>query len=177
MMSPIVRRVLWVRGLRAFGDGFVSLLLPVYLIALGFGPLQVGALATTTLLGSGVLTLVVGMNAGRFRYRSLLVAAATLMAVTGAAFSLVADFWPLLLVAFVGTLNPSSGDVSVFLPLEHAVLAHVAEDRQRTALFARYSLTGALVGALGALFAGAPEIVAKMMEIDSKILLQLMFAL
>src|SRR5207237_6871149 len=128
-----------------------SLLLPVYLIALGFGPLQVGALATCTLLGSGVMTLAVGMNARRFRYRGLLLAASFLMAATGASFSLVTDFVPLLLIAFVGTLNPSSGDVSVFLPLEHAVLAHVVEDRQRTALFARYRLTGALIGALGAL--------------------------
>src|ERR1700693_1334326 len=177
MQSSVIRRVLWARGLRAFGDGFVSLLLPVYLIALGFGPLQVGALATCTLLGSGVLTLAVGMHARRFRYRTLLLAATALMAATGLAFSLVADFWPLLLIAFVGTLNPSSGDVSVFLPLEHAVLAHVAEDRQRTALFARYSLTGALVGALGALFAGVPELAVKIARIDLRTVLQMMFAL
>ena len=177
MQSSVIRRVLWARGLRAFGDGFVSLLLPVYLIALGFGPLQVGALATATLLGSGVLTLAVGMHARRFRYRTLLLAATALMAVTGLAFSLVADFWPLLLIAFVGTLNPSSGDVSVFLPLEHAVLAHVAEDRQRTALFARYSLTGALVGALGALFAGVPELAVKIARIELRTVLQMMFAL
>ena len=35
MISPDVRRLLWVRGLRGFGDGFVSLLLPLYLIMLG----------------------------------------------------------------------------------------------------------------------------------------------
>src|SRR5438105_1245005 len=35
MISPHVRRLLWVRGLRAFGDGFVSLLLPLSLIASG----------------------------------------------------------------------------------------------------------------------------------------------
>jgi hypothetical protein len=40
-----------------------------------------------------------------------------------AGFALVTSFWPLLLIALVGTLNPSSGDVSVFLPLEHAVLS------------------------------------------------------
>ena len=177
MMSPVVRQVLWVRGLRAFGDGFVSLLLPAYLITLGFGPLQVGALATCTLLGSGVMTLAVGMNARRFRYRSLLLAAAVLMSATGLGFSLVTDFLPLLLIAIVGTLNPSSGDVSVFLPLEHAVLAHVVEDRQRTALFARYSLIGALVGALGALAAGIPELAARALQTDIKVLLQAMFAL
>ncbi len=177
MMPPVVRRILWVRGLRAFGDGFVSLLLPVYLIELGFGPLQVGVLATCTLLGSGVMTLAVGMNARRFKYRSLLLAASVLMAATGAGFSLVTDFLPLLLIAFVGTLNPSSGDVSVFLPLEHAVMAHVIEDRQRTALFARYSLTGALIGAAGALAAGMPEVASRTLHTEIKPLLQAMFAL
>ena len=58
-VSARVSRVLTAKGLRAFGDGFVSLLLPVYLLDLGFGALQVGLIATATLLGSGLLTLVV----------------------------------------------------------------------------------------------------------------------
>ena len=62
--------------------------------------------------------------------------------------------WPLLLIAFIGTLNPSGGDVSVFLPLEHTVVAHTVPDRDRTAMFARYSFAGAVLGALGALAAG-----------------------
>src|SRR5882757_4036224 len=160
MNSVSVRRLLWVRGLRAFGDGYVSLLLPVYLISLGLTPFQVGIIATGTLLGSGVLTLLVGLHAYRFRYRALLLVAAALMTATGLGFAAITSFWPLLLVAVVGTLNPSSGDVSVFLPLEHSVLARVVDDRQRTAVFARYSLVGALVGALGALVSGLPEILA-----------------
>lgn len=35
----------------------------------------------------------------------------------------VTGFWPLLLMAFVGTLNPSAGDVSVFLLLEQTALS------------------------------------------------------
>lgn len=158
--SRTVTRLLVAKGLRAFGDGFVSLLLPVYLLGLGFDALQVGVIATATLLGSGVLTLLVGMHAWRFRLRAMLLAAAFLMAFTGAGFSAAADFWPLLLIAVVGTLNPSSGDVSVFLPLEHAVLSHAVEDRERTAAFARYSLTGSLLAAAGALAAGVPMMLA-----------------
>src|SRR5258708_11851899 len=120
-----VRRLLWVRGLRAFGDGYVSLLLPVYLLSLGLSPFEVGVIATGTLLGSGVLTLLVGLHAHRFRYRTLLLAAAALMTATGLGFAAATTFWPLLVIAIVGTLNPSSGDVSVFLPLEHAVLSRV----------------------------------------------------
>ena len=177
MNSNNVRRLLWVRGLRAFGDGYVSLLLPVYLLSLGLTPFQVGVVATGTLLGSGVLTLLVGLHAHRFRSRTLLLAAATLMTATGVGFAAATTFWPLLVIAIVGTLNPSSGDVSVFLPLEHAVLSRVVGDRRRTATFARYSLVGALVGALGALFAGLPEIVAAATHLHVRTAYQLMFLL
>ena len=151
-----VNRLLAAKGLRAFGDGYVSLLLPLYLLELGFTPLQVGVIATTTLFGSGALTLLVGLHAYRFHYRTLLLAATVLMAATGLGFATLTGFWPLLLVALVGTLNPSSGDVSVFLPLEHAVLSRVVSDKARTAMFARYSVVGTLVAAFGSLAAGLP---------------------
>ncbi len=148
------------RGVRAFGDGFVSVLLPVYLLGLGFDGFQIGAVATATLVGSSALTLLVGFIAHRFRARPLLSSAALLMIATGVGFVLVHGFWPLLIVAFVGTLNPSSGDVSVFLPLEQSVLPLTVSARERTALFARYSLVGSLVAAGGALFAGVPDLIA-----------------
>jgi MFS family permease len=176
IMSANVGRLLWVRGLRAFGDGFVSLLLPLYLIDLGFGAFQVGAITAGTLLGSGVLTLGIGLCAYRFTLRSLLLAATFVMAATGLGFALITHFWPLLLIAVVGTLNPSSGDVSVFLPLEQAALAHVAADRERTALFARYNLVGALAAALGALSAGLPQLMVDAGGINATMALQIMFA-
>src|SRR5207249_4003218 len=124
-----------------------------------------------------VLTLLVGLHAYRFRYRVLLLGAAALMTLTGLGFAAFTAFWPLLVVAIVGTLNPSSGDVSVFLPLEHSILARVVGDRQRTAVFARYSLVGALVGALGALSAGLPELVAVAIHGSVKTAYQAMFLL
>lgn len=177
MNSSIVQRVLWVRGLRAFGDGYVSLLLPVYLVALGFSPFQVGAIATATLLGSGLLALVIGFRAHRFKYHTLLLTATILMALTGFGFATLASFVPLLIVAVVGTLNPSSGDVSIFLPLEHAMLAHSVQDRERTATFARYSVVGGLVAAAGALCAGAPHFAASMMQVDELVTLRASFVL
>ena len=172
-----VNRLLVAKGLRAFGDGYVSLLLPVYLLELGYSPLEVGIIATATLLGSGLLALAVGLKAHRFHYRTLLIAATILMAATGLGFAFVTDFWPLLLIALVGTLNPSSGDVSVFLPLEHAMLSRVVADRDRTAVFARYSVVGALAAAVGSLAAGLPSIVAHEWAIPGRAALQAMFVL
>ena len=151
-----VRHLLIGRGLRAFADGFVAVLLPAYLIALGFGQFDVGVISTATLAGSAAATLALGAIGHRWAPRRLLLGAALLMAATGLGFGGFTSFWPLLVVAFVGTLNPSSGDVSVFLPLEHARLANAASGEQRTVLFARYSLTGALCAAVGALAAALP---------------------
>ena len=165
------------KGLRAFGDGYVSLLLPIYLLQLGFDTLQVGIIATTTLLGSGVLTLLVGMHAYRFHYRSLLLATSLLMVATGVGFAFLADFWPLMLIAFVGTLNPSSGDVSVFLPLEHAFMSRLADAKQRTAIFARYSLIGTLLAALGSLAAALPSLMVTRTGVESTTAIRSMFVL
>ena len=126
-------RVLAARSARAFADGFVSLLLPVYLLRLGYGPLAIGAIITSTLVGSALLTLALGMVAHRYSRRWMLRAACLLMMATGAGFALIHDFWPILIMAFVGTLNPSSGDASVFLPLEQTVLAETVDPKQRTA--------------------------------------------
>src|SRR5664279_515233 len=98
------------------------------------------------------------------------------MLVTGLVFSLQTTFWPLLLIAFVGTLNPSSGDVSVFLPLEHARLAEAGQGNARTALFARYSLLGALFAAIGALASGIPDWLVAAAGMERLTALRIMFA-
>lgn len=54
-----VRRILWARGLRDFGDGLAAVLLPAYLVALGYGAAEVGVVATIALLGSALMTLAV----------------------------------------------------------------------------------------------------------------------
>ena len=175
--SPAVRRLLAAKALRGFADGYVALLLPAWLLDRGFTPLQVGIIATTTLAGSGLATLGVGWIAHRYHYRALLLAASILMAATGLGFASVSDYAPLLLVAFVGTLNPSSGDVSVFLPLEHAFMSRVVSDRERTAAFARYSLVGALAGAAGSLAAGLPTLLERLPGLDAHGALRAMFVL
>lgn len=163
------------RAVRAFGDGFVSVLLAVYLRELGFSGFQIGMVTTATLLGSAMLTLALGIVAYRLPRRRTLLAATLLMAGTGIGFAFVHDFWPLLLVAFVGTLNPSSGDVSVFLPLEQSLLPQTVADRERTGLFARYAFMASMAGAFGALMAGVPGLVADQTRLSFQNALSAMF--
>jgi MFS family permease len=155
-----VRLLYAARGLRGFGDGFAVIILPAYLSAIGYSPLRIGIVATAALLGSAVLTLAVGFFAPRHDLRNLLLAGAALVALTGLAFPVSEHIAVVLAVAFFGTINPSTGDSGVLVPLEHAMLARGVADRERTAAFARYSLIGALAGAAGSLAAATPDALA-----------------
>jgi MFS family permease len=173
----VIGLLLTARSLRAFADGYIAVLLPVYLLALGLGTLQVGILSTVTMLGSAAATLAVGRWGHRFDLRRMLIAAAGLMAVTGLGFAAFSSLWPLLIVALAGTMNPGGGDVSVFYPLEHTALAASAPAESRTSAFARYSFIGSLFGAIGALAAAAPEWLAQRNGMSMLDALKLMFVL
>jgi MFS family permease len=175
--SPDALRILAARGIRAFGDGYVALLLPIYLVELGYSALAIGAIVTSTLIGTALLTLWVGWIGNRHSRRLLLLAAAGLMALTGASFAVITDFWPLLVIAFVGTINPTSGDASIFVPLEQTVLTQTIAARNRTALFARYSVIGSCATAFGVLVAALPDFMSAWSGCTRTAAMQLMFGL
>jgi MFS family permease len=177
IFATVIPLILTAKGLRSFADGYVAVLLPAYLLALGFGTLEVGFLSTATLFGSALTTLAVGRWGNRYPLRRLLLAAALLMALTGAAFAAFSSLWPLFVVAFLGPLNPSSGDASVFLPLEHTAIAASAAPEARTTVFARYSFFGSLFGAVGALAAGVPDWLAGRGGVSMLDALRMMFLL
>ena len=174
-VSPDARRLLLGKALRAFTDGLVSIVLPVYLLKLGYSAFAIGAIVTSTLLGSALLTLSIGIFAREFAGRTLLLVACLMMTATGLAFASVSELWPLLIIAFLGTINPSAGDVSIFLPVEQATLAGTISPRRRTALFARYSLIGAFAGAFGTLAAGVPQLIERKCRIEETVILHSVF--
>jgi MFS family permease len=149
------------RGVRGFGDGFAVIILPAYLSSVGFTTFQIGLIATIALLGSSLLTLTMGFVAPRHDLRNLLMLGAGLMTATGFAFPQFEHMAYVGLVAFVGTINPNTGDSGILVPLEHAMLARGVPDADRTRAFARYSLTGALASAAGALFAATPDLLVQ----------------
>jgi MFS family permease len=148
------------RAVRGFADGFAAVLLARYLQEIGFTSFQIGVLVTATLLGSAALTLWAGLRFNRWGAQRVLFASCALMALTGLGFATVTRFWPLIVVGFVGTLNPSGGDVSLFLPTEQAAMADLTDVRERPHRFAVYNVLATLAAAAGALASSLPERIA-----------------
>ena len=84
-------------------------------------------------------------------------------------------FVVLLVVGVIGTMNPTSGDVSVFSPVEQSLVPATVADADRTAMFTRYVFTGTLAAAVGSLAAGLPEWVADRTDIADETALRWVF--
>src|SRR5262249_46285274 len=80
------------------------------------GPLKICIVATLALLGSAGMTSGIGLLGARVDQRALLMAASGLMVATGLALA-ASGTYAIVVVALVGMVNPSSGSVSMFVPV------------------------------------------------------------
>jgi len=161
-------RITATRGIRGFVDGTVSVVLAAYLTLLGYSGKQVGLVVTSMMLGSAALTLLTGVHGHRLARRTILLGGALLMITTGVVYASTSALVVLVIVGAIGTMNPSNGDVSVFLPIEQSLLPATAPDERRTALFARYAFVGSIFGAIGSLAAGVPDWIDRHTSLDEE---------
>ncbi len=145
-------------AVRNFAYGFLSIVLGLYLAALGLDPAAIGLVFTAALVGGAVMTIAVTSVADRRGRRRLLVIGAILMAVAGAIFAVTDQLLLLLVAAVIGTISPSGKDVGPFLAIEQAILPSTTDARHRTDLFAAYNLIASLATAVGALVVSLPAL-------------------
>jgi MFS family permease len=174
-------------AIRSFAYGFLSVVLGLYLDAIGLDTTAIGWIFTAALAGGAIMTVVLTGVADRFGRKTLLVIGAMLMALAGLVF--VATNNPLLLAvaAIFGTISPSGKEVGPFLSIEQAILPQTTGDQNRTAVFSVYNLVGSLAGALGALAVGLPSLLSLPLHtgyrfliggyVASAVLMLLLFAL
>ena len=152
--SHDVRLLFATRILRLFAYGFLSVVLMLYLSAIGLSDNRIGLLLTLTLAGDTVISLAITTSADRISRRGMLVTGAILVVFAGVLFASTANFLLLLLAATIGVISPSGNEVGPFLSIEQAALSQIIPAERRTHVFAWYNLTGSFATAIGALAGG-----------------------
>ncbi len=153
-LSPDGRLLFSTRIARLFAYGFLSVVLALYLSALGFSDTQIGLLLSLTLVGDTIVSLWITTNADRIGRRKMLMAGAGLMIFAGVLFILTQNYILLLIAATIGEISPSGNEVGPFLSIEQAALSQLLPGDKRTQVFAWYNLVGSFATALGALCGG-----------------------
>lgn len=142
------------RGLRMFGYGFVSVVLVLYLAAVGLPDAQIGLVLTLTLLGDAAISLWLTTHADRVGRRRVLLVGSLLMGFAGIGFAASSSLAVLVVAATIGVISPSGNEVGPFLAVEQASLSQTIPDASRTRVFAWFNLTGSFATAAGALAGG-----------------------
>jgi MFS family permease len=148
------RLLLTTRVLRAFAFGFGAVVIGIHLERRQLPPTEIGVILALALVSASTSGLVLTATARRLGRRRALALTGLLMAAAGVDMAVAPSFWALLLAGLTGMLSAGGVDLGPFLPLEQAILTDSVDADRRNRAFARYSLTGGLAGAAGALAAG-----------------------
>src|SRR4051794_15990393 len=153
-MTSDAKLLFLTRSVRLFSYGMLSVVLVLYLTGVGLTDAQTGLLLTLTLVGDTAVSLFLTTQADRLGRKRTLIAGAVLMAGAGLAFALTHNFVALVVAGTIGVISPSGNEVGPFLSIEQAALSEVVSSRDRTQVFACYTLTGAFSTAVGSLGGG-----------------------
>ena len=148
------RLLIAAKGVRSFAFGLDAVALGLYMAALGLPGPTVGLVLSGALFGSMLLTLVIATRGDRIGRRRILAVGATLM--------LLAVFIPfaganpavLVLLALTGMVGVTANESVGLQTIDQAALPQTVPAKDRTAVFALYSVVAAVAAALGALAAG-----------------------
>lgn len=151
------------RALRSASQAYLVIVVPLYLVALGYDAVALGLLFAVAAVSSAVLSALTGFLSDRFGRKTLLILLALMTAVGGAIFAVSTSFLFLTVAAAVGSIGRgggagSSGAFGPYYPAEQALIAEQAQDYLRTTVFGALSFVGVLGGAAGSLVAWTPRL-------------------
>jgi MFS family permease len=149
-VSREVAAVFVAKAVRTFGYGFLGIVFPIHLAALGVDAFGIGIAVSATLFASAALTWAVRRPAERYGARRVLLGLAVAAAAAGALLLFFREPWLVVAAAMLGSVSVSTGESGAFLSLEQVVLARALPPERRTWLFGVYNLLGAGAAALGA---------------------------
>jgi MFS family permease len=177
------RLLLAAKMVRMFANGFLSVILAIYLKLIGFDDFLIGLILTTTLLNSVIFTLVASFYADKIGRRKFLLLYAALMSVSGFIFTISENYFALIIAAFIGTINITGAESGAFLTIEQAILPQTLKNvRKRNTVFAIYNMAGTFAMAAGVLLVGLPPVLQLQLQYFDIVLnqigsIKLLFAL
>ncbi|PVH91974.1 MFS general substrate transporter [Periconia macrospinosa] len=142
------------RYVRLFAYGASTLVLVLYLQALGITKTRIGLFMTLTLAGDVCISFVLTLFADSVGRKAILAIGAALMAGSGAVFAFFENYWVLLAAAVFGVISPSGNEIGPFRAIEESVVAHLTTSSTRSDIYAWYSLLGTAGTACGMITCG-----------------------
>jgi MFS family permease len=160
-LDPTARRLIGLRLARSFGQGALVVDLALYLKALGWSAVAIGAVLGITGLVAATLSLAVGIASDRLGRKGFLIASEALMIVCAAPAFWTAIPWLLVpAIVLAGLGRGMNGSAGFFSPAEQSWMARVVGRSDRGRVYSLNLAAGSLGMAAGAGLAALPDVLA-----------------
>jgi MFS family permease len=164
-LSWLNRDLMWLfvlRALRSISQGYLGIILPLYLVALGYGAEALGILLAVSAIAAAGISTVVGVLADRFGRKPLLVVISLMLASGAFGFAFAHRFVWIVAFAAIGSIGRggalAGGAWGPFYPAVQALVAEHTSDYNRTTVFGAFSFVGVMAGAAGSALAALPSL-------------------
>lgn len=159
-MPSAFRLLLLNKAVRAFGYGFVSVVIGIYLSLLGAGAAGAVAALGVSLISGAALNIFIGSAGDRFGRRRAMALFGIFMAVGGILVAIATSPEIAMIGLLVGALSPTGSEIGPYLSLEQTAIAEVAPAVERARWYAHYNLVGTLASAAGSAMSAVPAFIA-----------------
>ncbi|WP_201732869.1 MFS transporter [Acidithrix sp. C25] len=145
--------LLGARTVREVAFGFISIALPFYWQSKGLSIFSIGVLYSAALIGSALITLLLGRYIDVIGRKRILIVSSLLWAVVTPFLAFTQDIYLLCLIMVFGSVSPTGKEIGIYQGVEQAMLAKLFAGHNRTKIYAWFNLVGYGAVALGALLA------------------------
>ncbi len=151
------------RAARSLSQGYLIVVLPLYLLQIGFNGVSLGELFTIGAFISALLTVSVSLAADQIGRKPFLIIFPVFTALGAIALIFSTNFWIIVAACALGTLGRGggaggAGSGGPFYPAQQALIADHSSAGDRNAVFAAFSFTDSIASTTGALLAGIPDL-------------------
>jgi hypothetical protein len=143
--------VLAAKALRSFCYGYLGVVLPLHLAALGVGAPGIGVAVALTLSASALLTVALRRPIERLGGRAVLVGLSWLIVLAGTLLATTAAPALVVVAAMLGNVAVSTGESGPFLSIEQVLVTRASASGALTRHMSVYYLVGYLAAGIGAL--------------------------
>ncbi len=150
-----LHKVLLARGLMSASRALAGVLVPIYLVLLGFGATALGLLFMGVAFAAVVLSYSVGVLSDRFGPKPFLIVFPLLVAAASIVFAFTQETSVLVVMAMVASYGrgagAGAGQVGPYQPAESSLIVSAVSAKERNKAFSRvtmFSSFGALVGSM-----------------------------
>lgn len=162
-LTTDLRWIIASRCARSLSQGYLSVIVPLYLLQIGFNGFSLGELFTVGAIISGVLTVSVSLLADHLGRKPFLIVFPVFSAIAAIVFISTRNFWILVASSALGTLGRGggaggAGQGGPYYPAQQALIADLSSSTERNKVFAAFSFGDAIASTTGALLAGVPDL-------------------